>query len=189
LCVKRYRFDRDYADFSSARRNSAHKLAFALHHNQESTMDTPSGTPGAAETPAESARRIKDSASTVIERGKEAAASAVEQGAGRARDTADNAASALRRAADDVEPDNRWIGTALRKSAEGIERASASLSDGDVSRALDDLNGFARRNPAIFLGASFALGFALARVGKTAIERVSDGTPEQADGYSPMPGL
>jgi hypothetical protein len=179
----------DYTDFSSAARNSAHKLAFASHHNEESTMDTSDGTPGAGETPAESARRIKDSASTVMERGKEAAATAVEQGAGRARETADNAVSALRRAADDVEPDNSWIGAALRKSAEGIERASASLNGGDISSALDDLNGFARRNPAIVLGASFALGFALARVGKTAIERVSDGTGEQADGYSPMPGL
>lgn len=151
-------------------------------------MDTPSGT-GADATPADAARRIKDSASTVIERGKEAAASTVEQGAERMKTSADSAASALRRAADDVEGDNRWIGAALRKSADGIERAAMSLDGGDLTRTLDDLNGFARRNPALFLGASFALGFALARVGKTAVERVSDGAPERSDGYSPMPGL
>jgi hypothetical protein len=152
-------------------------------------MDTSNGTPGVDATPADSARRIKDSASTVIDRGKEAAASTVEQGAERVKTSADSAASALRRAAADVESDNRWIGSALRKSAEGIERASASLSGGDISTALDDLNGFARRNPAIFLGASLAVGFALARVGKTAIERATDGTPERDDSYSPMPGL
>lgn len=151
-------------------------------------METSNG-PGADATPADSARRIKDSASTVLERGKEAAAATVEKGAEQARSTADSAASALRRAADDVESDNRWIGSALRKSAEGIERASRSLDGGDLSRALDDLNGFARRNPALFLGASLALGFALARVGKTAMERVSDGAPERGDSYSPMPGL
>lgn len=152
-------------------------------------MHTPQGTPGASETPADSARRIKDSASTLIDRGKEAAAETVEKGAERAKSSADSAANALRRAADDVEGDNRWIGSALRKSAEGIERATASLEGGDLSRSLDDLNGFARRNPAIFLGVSLALGFALARVGKTAVESVTDSATEQGDSYSPMPGL
>lgn len=152
-------------------------------------MDTPNGTPGASESPADSARRIKESASQLIDRGKDAAAETVEKGAAQAKTTADTTAYALRRAADDVESDNRWIGSALRKSADGIERAARSLEGGDLSRALDDLNGFARRNPAIFLGVSLAAGFALARVGKTAVERVSDGAPEQADGYSPLPGL
>jgi hypothetical protein len=152
-------------------------------------MDTSNGTPGADTTPADSARRIKDSAATVIDRGKEAAAATVERGAERAKTSIDSATSALRRAADDVEVDNRWIGAALRKSAEGIERATASLDGGDLSRALDDLNGFARRNPAIFLGASVALGFALARVGKTAAERVGEDGAERDDTYSPMPGL
>lgn len=153
-------------------------------------MDNSDGMTGASSTPADSARRIKDSASTVIERGKEAAGEAATKGAERVASTADSTASALRRAADDVEGDNRMIGTALRKSAESIERATQSLHGGDYSRALDDLNGFARRQPALFLGASVALGFALARVGKTAIEEASDGTPSRdSDSYSPLPGL
>jgi hypothetical protein len=152
-------------------------------------MDTSNGTPGADTTPADSVRRIKDSAATVIDRGKEAAAATVEQGAERVKTSIDSATSALRRAADDVESDNRWIGAALRKSAEGIERATASLDGGDLSRVLDDLNGFARRNPAIFLGASVALGFALARVGKTAVERAAEDGAGRDDAYSPMPGF
>ena len=143
-----------------------------------------SNTPGADTTPADAARRIKDSASTVIERGKEAAASTVEKGVEQARSSAESAAHALRRAADDVEPDNRWIGSALRKSAEGVERAARSLEGGDVSRTVEDLNGFARRNPALFLGASLAVGFALARVGKTAVERSSDSADTPDDYYS-----
>jgi hypothetical protein len=146
-------------------------------------MESSTG-PGADTTPADAARRIKDSASTLIDRGKEAAASTVEKGAEQARSSAESAAYALRRAADDVEPDNRWIGSALRKSAEGVERAARSLEGGDISRTVDDLNGFARRNPALFLGASLAVGFALARVGKTAVERTTDGVAEPDDYYS-----
>jgi hypothetical protein len=175
-------------------RNADAEPAFALHHNKEIAMDNSIGKPG-AETPEESARRIKQSAADVVERGKEAATHAAERGVNRAVNSADSAASALRRAAADIEPDNRLIGAALRKSAEGIEQATRSLGDGDLSHALDDLNAFARRNPAMFLGASLALGFALARVGKTAIEDVQAGQSEQTgDGaYNPyassVPGM
>ena len=149
-------------------------------------MENSNGTPGVSTTPAESARRIKDSASSVIDRGKEAAAEAVNEGVDRVAGSAESAASALRRAAADVDSDHAWIGSALRKGADGLERASQSLSGGDFTRALDDLNGFARRQPALFLGASLALGFALARVGKTAIEQATD---QSGTDNSPMPGL
>jgi hypothetical protein len=58
---------------------------------------------------------------------------------------------------------------------------------------MDDLNGFARRQPALFLGASLALGFALARVGKTAIEQSSEANQSnmaQSDtAPTPMPEI
>mgnify|MGYP000512920717 CR=1 FL=1 len=46
------------------------------------------------------------------------------------------------------------------------------------------LSHFAKRQPAIFLGASVALGFALARIGKTAIEEAAPATSADA---SPQP--
>jgi hypothetical protein len=141
-------------------------------------MENSDGTATAPATPEDASRRMKDAAGTVkdaagdvVDRGKRAAADLAADGARRASGMAENTASALRRAAEDVEPDNRLIGVALRRSAEGIERAAQSLHGGDISQTVDDLNGFARRQPALFLGASLALGFALARVGKTAIER------------------
>ena len=137
-----------------------------------------------APTPVDSMQRVKDAAGTVVERGKQAASDAISDGAQRAGGVADSTASALRRAAADVEGDNRLIGSALRKSAESIERAAQSFQGGDVTRALDDLGGFARRQPALFLGASLALGFALARVGKTAIEQTGE-----TDAGSPTPGV
>lgn len=122
----------------------------------------------------DAAQSVKDTAGTVLERGKQLAGDAAQKGAERANSAAQSTSSALRRAADDVEGDNRMIGSALRKGAETIERAAQSLQGGDISRLVDDLNGFARRQPALFLGASVALGFALARVGKTAIEQSGD---------------
>jgi hypothetical protein len=157
--------------------NSAQEVAFAFHHNKESTMDNSDGT-GSTSTSADPKERVKDAAASVkstaasaLERGKQLVGDAAQKGADRANTVAESTASALRRAAEDVEGDNRMIGTALRKGSETIERAAQSLQGGDLSRVVDDLNGFARRQPALFLGASVALGFALARVGKTAIEQ------------------
>ena len=154
-------------------------------------MDNTTGAPGADTTPADSARRIKDTASNLLDRGKEVAKQKADEGVATAHQTAQSTASALRRAASECESDNAWIGKVLRKSADGIEGATRSLASGDLSSGVSDLNAFARRNPALFLGASVALGFALARIGKTAIERATDGeSQEQYNPYSnTMPGL
>lgn len=143
-------------------------------------MDTPRseldrgagyGAPNADATATDAADRIKQAASGAMNTAKDVAGEALHKGAERLERTTHGAAQALRRAADDCVNENAWIGTALRKSADGIERASGAIAGGDVQRVLDDVNGFARRQPALFLGVSLALGFAAARVGKTAIER------------------
>jgi hypothetical protein len=141
-------------------------------------MDDTIGGTGADQTPAESARRVKDAASNVMDASKDAAQRAAEKGADQARSSIDAVASSLHRVAADVEGENAWVGSALHKSAQSLEKAAQSLAGGDLNRALESVNGFARRQPAIFLGASVALGFALARVGKTAIENATD---EQSD--------
>lgn len=149
-------------------------------------MDNSNGPTGVS--PADPTRRIKDSATTVVDRAKHAASQQLGEGAQRVTDSAHNAASALRRAADDVQSENDFIGVALRKTADTIDRATQSFSGGDLNRTLEDLNGFARRQPALFLGASFALGFAVARIGKTAVERSASNGLDQSD-QSVMPGL
>ena len=157
-------------------------------------MDNSDGI-GGESTPGDTSQRVKDAAKTVkdtaataLERGKQLLGDAATKGADRATSSAEATSSALRRAAADIEGDNRMIGTALRKGADTIERAAQSLQGGDLSRVVDDLNGFARRQPALFLGASVALGFALARVGKTALEENTEGSTT-ARTSSPMPEI
>lgn len=150
-------------------------------------METPNGTPGASTSPADSARRLKESATTVIDRTKQAAVGKAQESVQHLGSTIQSATSALRRAADDVESDNGILGAALRKSAETIDQATRSFNEGDITRVVDDVNGFARREPAIFLGVTFALGFALARVGKAALEQARSTSEDES--YTPLPGL
>lgn len=130
---------------------------------------------------AESLRRVSDAAGTATDRAKEVLQEKVQAGAETTASSMRAAADTLRRAAEDVSGDHAWIGSALRKSADGLENATASIAGGNLEQGLNELAAFARRQPAMFLGASFALGFALARVGKTAIEQATDGVPKDAE--------
>ncbi len=130
---------------------------------------------------AEAARRVKEAANAAMHQGKEAAAKQLRAGAEKVNGAAHGVTSALRRAADDVEGENSWISGALRKSAEAVEGAANAVATGDLNQAVTEVGAFARRHPALFVGASVALGFALARIGKTALEANADtysSTPE-----------
>jgi hypothetical protein len=133
-------------------------------------MDNSTGSPSTGSFD-ETTRALKDSAASVAGSAKEAATREAEAGAQRVAETAQSLAATLRSAADAVPQENAWVGDLLYKSAEGVERATSSLSAGDFSGVMNDVNGFARRQPAIFLGACVALGFAAARVGKTAMSQ------------------
>jgi hypothetical protein len=148
-------------------------------------MDQPIEQPTAPTR--ESVARVGDAARTAVDRTQDMAKQKLEAGAEQAMNSAGAAAAALRRAADDVSQDHAWIGSALRKSAEGIEVASQSLQGGDIERGIKDLSAFARRQPALFLGGSLAVGFALSRIGKTALEQATDAAPDTTV-FSPSVG-
>jgi len=122
----------------------------------------------------------------VVDRTKQAAVDKAQEGVQHLASGVQTATSALRRAADDINLDNSLIGAALRKSADSIDQATRAFSDGNISRVVDDVNGFARRQPAIFLGVTFALGFALARIGKAALESSQRSEDEP---LTQMPGI
>lgn len=133
-------------------------------------MDTFTGSPGQGSGD-DPARQLKDSAASLAASAEGAVKRGVEVGAERVAGSAQNLAATINKAADAIQDDNAWFGNAMRKSADGLQRATQSISNGDLSGVLHEVNGFARRQPAIFLGACVALGFAAARVGKTAIEQ------------------
>ncbi len=148
-------------------------------------MENSNGAPGASTTPADSARRIKDAATHAMERGRQAAMNRVHEGAERARSSAQNTTNALRRAAGDIEQDTPLLGEGLRRAADWLEQASGKLGEGDLNQVVENLNNFARRQPALFLGASLAAGFLIARLGKTALEGAGERQALPDGSYNP----
>jgi hypothetical protein len=88
----------------------------------------------------------------------------------------------LRDTADRLEGDLPWLDAGLRKAADSLEGLTAGLNTGNLRGAIDTVSDFARRQPAAFLGLSVALGFTLARVGKTAVEEVQERSQPNASG-------
>jgi hypothetical protein len=135
-------------------------------------------------TPEEAARRVKEAAGSAIKDVKNAAMQSAEDARAKAGDMGHTTASRLRELAGQTEGDMPWLSGAFAKSAAGLDSVTNSLTRGDMGRCANELADFARRQPAIFLGASVALGFALARVGKTALD---DAKPESTAGREPQP--
>lgn len=126
---------------------------------------------GPAASVEDTARRVRDAAGSAASDAKHAALQGVEDARAKAGDAGRTTASRLRELADQVQGDIPWMATAFTKSADGLDSVTNSLTQGDMHQCMSGVSDFARRQPAIFLGASVALGFALARVGKTALEK------------------
>lgn len=79
----------------------------------------------------------------------------------------------------------------VEKAADQIERLSNSLREKDVSELLQDAQRFARRQPALFIGGSFAAGLLAARFLKSSTDerRSSDYDVRQTNEYGSPTGF
>jgi len=141
-------------------------------------------SPDAAPSAEESTQHTKDATGNAVGEIKAAAGSAmkdiknaalhqVEGAREKAGDMGHTTASRFRDLAGQVEQDMPWLAGAFAKSADGLDNVTNALTRGDPGQTFNALAEFAKRQPALFLGASVALGFALARIGKTAIEEAT----------------
>ena len=75
----------------------------------------------------------------------------------------------------------------IEKAADGLERFSARLRDRDMNDLMQDAQQFARRQPALFIGAAFAVGVIAARFLKSSSEPSGHGLRSQYEASSRIP--
>jgi ElaB/YqjD/DUF883 family membrane-anchored ribosome-binding protein len=81
-------------------------------------------------------------------------------------------ANAVRGAAEQFdEHGNAAMADYIHRAADGLERLSETVRSRDLSSLMGDAEDFARRQPAVFIGAGVAVGFVLARFLKSSSER------------------
>lgn len=66
-----------------------------------------------------------------------------------------------------------WIARAVDGGAQELSALAQALRGRDVASLFAEVQSFARRQPAVFVGAALAAGFAVARVGKVLAADVS----------------
>jgi hypothetical protein len=105
-------------------------------------------------------------APSLIDQAKDKASAAAEgQKAGLA-DQIDGFADSIHKSGEQFKGQQDWIASAVERGATELSSLATSLRENDLGTLLRQVQGFARQQPALFIGASFAAGFALSRFGK-----------------------
>lgn len=98
--------------------------------------------------------------------------SLLEQQTGRAADQLGGVANALHKAAEQLNAENGGMVADYAEQAAGrVERVADMLRDATIDDIVGEVEGFARRQPEVFIGAAFAAGFLVARFIKSSGER------------------
>jgi len=86
-------------------------------------------------------------------------------------------AGALRKAASEMDRGrNATVASLTQNAADSLERISGALRSKDLNAVVRDVEGFARSQPALFLGAAVAAGFLAMRFLKSSNETNLDET-------------
>jgi hypothetical protein len=126
-------------------------------------------------TAREFADQVKDTAGQVADQAQQTAGQVAEQAReqvssrlsgqkDRAAEGLNSVAQALRQSGQQLrEQDQQNVTDYIDRAASQIERVSSYLQNNDLGQLVDDVERFARRQPAIFLGGAFVLGLLGAR--------------------------
>jgi len=99
----------------------------------------------------------------------EKASSAAEAQKSELADKLEDVAKAVHRSGEQLEGHQDWVAHLVERGAAELSSMATTLRKNDLQGLLGELGSLARRQPALFVGASMAAGFALTRVGRLAV--------------------
>jgi hypothetical protein len=145
----------------------------------ESTA-TLQSAPGPSGGPRNQLRQVKqqmiDQTRSSFRQARDRAASSLRESRVQAADQIGGMATAFRRTSEHLRAeDQRRAADFTESLAEQVERASTYLRDRDFAAIREDLEGLARRQPALVLGLGFALGLLGARFFKSSERHAAGG--------------
>jgi hypothetical protein len=119
------------------------------------------------------AGQMQDHVASSVNEGKEGLAAQLEDLAG-----------AVHRSGEQLEGHQDWIASLVESGADELGRLASSLRSNDLQGMLGKLEDLARRQPAVFVGAAMAAGFAAVRLGKVAAAGASrDDLPTMPEAF------
>ena len=105
-----------------------------------------------------------EQSSGMVDRVKQSAAAQLTSQKTRATDALGSVAAAIRHSSEPLRENNQgMLADYVGKAADQLEQFSTRLRERDLTELMDDAKRFARRQPALFVGAAFAIGVVAAR--------------------------
>ncbi len=119
------------------------------------------------------AGQAADQASSLAGQVKDKALSAVSDQKEGLADRLDDLAQAVHKSGEQFAGHQDWIAGAIERGAAELGALATSLRENDLASLFSQARSIAQRQPALFIGASLAAGFAVARLGKIVAADVS----------------
>jgi hypothetical protein len=123
------------------------------------------------ETPSASNEDPSGTQQSTTEQLKDLGRDSLKQGKEAAADQADTVADALRETGDHLGERNASVAEYAQRLSEGVARVADHVRHRSLDELMADAQALARRNPAVFLIGSVAVGLALSRFMKARGER------------------
>ena len=105
-------------------------------------------------------------ASSLAGQAKDKLSGALEEQKGGVADLVQNLAQTVHRSGEQFKGQQDWIASAVERGAAELDTLATSLRERNLGDLAGQAQVFARRQPALFMGAALAAGFAVARLGK-----------------------
>ncbi len=126
--------------------------------------DTPTTDYGEQSSPTDDVRqKAEETASTLVDQAQQVASSQANTQLTRAASVLDSVAQSLHDTSGGMRDQQPQIASLADQAASRVEGFSSYLRDHDMNDVVRDAEDYARREPLIFLGAAFAVGFIAAR--------------------------
>ena len=116
----------------------------------------------------------KARAGSLLGSASEKASSVAEEQKQNVAEYLEGVAKAVHQSGEQLEGHSDWVAHMVERGAAELSTLANTLRSNDLQSLMGDLGSLARRQPALFVGASMAAGFALARVGRIAASGASN---------------
>lgn len=122
----------------------------------------------------------------LVDRVRDTAAAQLSSQKARATGALGSVAAAIRQTSEPLRDSNQaMLADYAGQAADQLEQFSTRLGERDLNELMDDVNRFARRQPALFVGAAFAAGVLAARFLKSSPDGQRRFRPDEARDYAP----
>ena len=112
--------------------------------------------------------------------------SRVDEQKNKAADGLGGIADVFRNAGNELRNENETMAQYVDMASDQLRRFADNIRQRGVADMMDDVNRFARRNPAMFIGGAFLVGFGIARFMKASAQRGDDRSYGNFSDVDPM---